>query len=84
MATETLRQLLIIRRANLKEMKARGEDTKDQVYAIACLLQTFGFVFAKNGDDENAERAFKDASRLFRKGGNPNETPQNDPNLVHI
>ena len=84
MATETLRHLLVIRRATLKEMKARGEDTKDQVYAIACLLQTFGFVFAKNGDDENAERAFKDASRLFRKGGSPNEIPQNDPNLVHI
>ena len=83
MATETLRQLLIIRRANLKEQKARGEDTKDQVYAIACLLQTFGFVFAKNGDDENAERAFKDASRLFRKGGN-SEIPENDPNLVHV
>jgi tetratricopeptide (TPR) repeat protein len=84
MATETLRHLLVIRRATLKEMKARGEDTKDQVYAIACLLQTFGFVFAKNGDDENAERAFKDASRLFRKGGNPNENPRSNPNLVHI
>ena len=83
MATETLRRLLLIRRATLKEMKARGEDTKDQVYAIACLLQTFGFVFAKNGDDENAERAFKDASRLFRKGS-PSEIPQNDPNIICI
>ena len=82
MATETLRQLLVIRRSTLKEMKTRGEDTKDQVYAIACLLQTFGFVFAKNGDDENAERAFKDASRLFRKGGSPSEA--NDPNMVQI
>jgi tetratricopeptide (TPR) repeat protein len=69
MATETLKQLLVIRRATLKHLKEKGHDTKDQVYAIACLLQTFGFVFAKNGDDENAERAFKDASRLFRKGG---------------
>jgi tetratricopeptide (TPR) repeat protein len=71
MATETLKQLLVIRRATLKQLKEKGHDTKDQVYAIACLLQTFGFVFAKNGDDENAERAFKDASRLFRKGGTP-------------
>lgn len=70
MATETLKELLVIRRAALKRLKEKGIDTTEQVYAIACLLQTFGFVFAKNGDDENAERAFKDASRLFRKGGN--------------
>jgi tetratricopeptide (TPR) repeat protein len=68
MATETLKELLVIRRASLKRLKENGLDTSEQVYAIACLLQTFGFVFAKNGDDENAERAFKDASRLFRKG----------------
>jgi tetratricopeptide (TPR) repeat protein len=69
MATETLKELLVIHRASLKRLKDNEQDTSEQVYAIACLLQTFGFVFAKNGDDENAERAFKDASRLFRKGG---------------
>jgi len=66
-ATETLKELLVLRRAALQDAKEKGQDSSDQVYAIACLLQTFGFVFAKNGDDENAERAFKDAARLFKK-----------------
>jgi tetratricopeptide (TPR) repeat protein len=66
-AIATLTQLLTMRRAALKRLKDAGLNTTEQVYAIACLLQTFGFVFAKNGDDENAERAFKDAARLFRK-----------------
>ena len=69
MATETLKELLVLRRAALQKLKEKGKDTSEQVYAIACLLQTFGFVFAKNGDDQNAERAFKDAARLFRKRG---------------
>ena len=69
MATETLKELLVLRRAALSELKDKGEDTSEQVYKIACLLQTFGFVFAKNGDDMNAERAFKDAARLFKKRG---------------
>lgn len=73
-AIETLKELLIIRRESLQRLKNDGIDTSKQVYAIACLLQTFGFVFAKNGDDENAERAFKDASRLFRKGGQTGPT----------
>lgn len=68
-ATGTLKQLLLIRRSTLKSMKSKGLDTTDQIHALGCLLQTFGYVFAKNGDDENAEIAFKDASRLFRKGG---------------
>lgn len=77
MATETLKELLVIHRAALKQLKEHGLETGEQVYAIACLLQTFGFVFAKNGDDENAERAFKDASRLFRKGGQSEESRAN-------
>lgn len=73
-ATETLRELLGIRRAMLKNMKDRGLETSDQIYSIACLLQTFGFVFAKNGDDLNAEIAFKDASLLFKRTGNTEAT----------
>lgn len=81
MATATLQKLLALRRSLLKELRDNGLDTADQVYHIACLLQTFGFVFAKNGDDENAERAFKDASRLFRKGGT---TPASNPDTANI
>lgn len=73
-ATETLRELLGIRRAMLKNMKDRGLETADQIYSIACLLQTFGFVFAKNGDDLNAEIAFKDASLLFKRTGKTEST----------
>ena len=68
-ATGTLKELLSIRKTTLKNMKSSGLDTSEQIYSLGCLLQTFGYVFAKNGDDENAEVAFKDASRLFRKGG---------------
>jgi tetratricopeptide (TPR) repeat protein len=74
-ATETLRELLGLRRAILKNMKDRGLETTDQIYSIACLLQTFGFVFAKNGDDLNAEIAFKDASLLFKKTGRASTDP---------
>ena len=68
-ALATLTEILAMRRTEFVKLKASGEDTSVQIHGIARLLRSFGSVFARTGDDENADRAYKDAIRLFEKSG---------------
>lgn len=58
-----------IRKNALATLRAVGEDTAEQYHGIACLLRSFGSVYARMGDEENADRAYSDATRLFRRSG---------------
>ena len=68
-ALVTLEAAMEIRKNALATLRAVGEDTAEQFHGIACLLRSFGSVYARMGDEENADRAYRDATRLFRRSG---------------
>ena len=66
-AIGTLSELMTLRIARTENLKSINGDTSNEIAATVKLLQTFGDVFALNGDAERSQRAYKDASRLQRK-----------------
>jgi len=68
-ALATLNSAMEIRKNTLANLKSAGEDTAEQFHGIACLLRSFGSIYARMGDEENADRAYSDATRLFKRSG---------------
>ena len=68
-ALSTLTKAMVIRKNILAKLRSEGEDTAEQFHGIACLLRSFGSVYARMGDEENADRAYSDATRLFERSG---------------
>ena len=66
-AIVVLSEVLKVRQSSMRKLKAAGLCTSSEVAATVRLLHTFGNVFAQKGDDEKAERAHKDAVRLYQK-----------------
>jgi Flp pilus assembly protein TadD len=67
-AVDTLTKLMSTRKVVLKLMKAIGLDSSDEKIETAYTLKLFGKVLLRRGDKLNAERAFSDSLKLFRKG----------------
>lgn len=57
------------RKELLRILKEKGDKATSVKYDTACTLFTFGKVLVVRGDRESAEKAFKDALRLFKKSG---------------
>ena len=68
-ALATLNSAMEIRKNTLATLRSAGEDTAEQFHGIACLLRSFGSIYARMGDEENADRAYSDATRLFKRSG---------------
>lgn len=68
-ASVNLAAAMEIRKNALATLRSAGEDTAEQFHGIACLLRSFGSVYARMGDEENADRAYSDATRLFKRSG---------------
>jgi hypothetical protein len=66
-AISTLSEAMTIRMACTQKLKAAGSDVSAEIAATVRLLHTFGHVFAEKGDVEKAQRAHRDAARLYRK-----------------
>jgi hypothetical protein len=66
-AISTMSEVMTIRMACTEKLKAAGLDASTEIAATVRLLHTFGHVFAEKGDDEKAQRAHRDAVRLFKK-----------------
>jgi tetratricopeptide (TPR) repeat protein len=60
---------LELRKVRLAVLSASQSDTTEQVSAIARLLRSFGSVHARLGDKESAQRAYADATKLFKNSG---------------
>jgi Flp pilus assembly protein TadD len=67
-AIDTLTRLMSTRKVVLKLMKAIDLDSTNEKVETAYTLKLFGKVLLKKGDKLNAERAFRDSLKLFRKG----------------
>ena len=63
----TLSEAMKIRQTTIQKIKAAGLNTSSEISGTARLLQSFGNVFAQKGDDEKAQRAYRDAIRLYEK-----------------
>lgn len=66
-AIDTLTRLMTLRKALLKTMKQAKQNTSEEKRAAALSLKMFGEVLMQKEDRTNAERAFGDALRLFKK-----------------
>lgn len=66
-AISTLGEAMTIRMTCTEQLKACGLDTSAEIAATVRLLHKFGHVFSAKGDDEKAERAHRDADRLFKR-----------------
>lgn len=66
-AIMTLSEALKMRQASIQKLKAVGLDTSSEITATVRLLHSFGHVFAQKGDDEKAQRAHRDAIKLWEK-----------------
>jgi len=67
-AVDTLTQMMAVRKAILKMLKSSQQDASEEKIATAHTLKLFGEVLVEKGDLLNAERAFGDALKLFKKG----------------
>lgn len=65
----TLTEAMGILRSSFAQAKLAGFDSSEHLCAIARMLQTLASVFLEKGEEENAERVFQDAIRLFRQSG---------------
>jgi tetratricopeptide (TPR) repeat protein len=72
-AISSLNQVLALRREALKSLRLSGKDESEEVHAIACWLRCLGSAFARIGDEENADRAYTDATILFNMSGAQDE-----------
>jgi hypothetical protein len=72
-AIESLTKLMTTRKALLKILKSNDKDASKEKHETARTLVTFGKVLIKNGDPVNAERALRDAVKLFKKNGSPRD-----------
>jgi len=62
-----LGEALKIRQSAIQKLKAANLDTSNEVSATVRLLHSFGHVFSQKGDEEKAQRAHRDAVRLYEK-----------------
>ena len=65
----TLTEAMGILRSSFAQAKLAGFDSSEHLCAIARMLQTLASVFLEKGEEENAERVFLDAVRLFKQSG---------------
>ena len=63
-ALSNLKRALNIRRENIVKLKALTGDLSTEIRGVANLLESFGFVYAKQGDIDNSGRAFSEAFKL--------------------
>ena len=75
-AITTLGEAMTLRIACTERLKAANLDASTEVAATVKLLNSFGHIFSESGDTERAERAHKDAARLFRKSMQPKSAPE--------
>ena len=68
-AIQTLTRVMSLRKDILKQLKAAGVDATNEKLRTAATLHKFGRVLGRNGDGANAERAYKDAIKMYRKCG---------------
>lgn len=64
LALRNIKEALKIRREKIVKLKALKADLSDEISGVANLLESFGFVYAKQGDIENSGRAFSEAYKL--------------------
>jgi tetratricopeptide (TPR) repeat protein len=62
-----LGEALKMRQSAIQKLKAVNLDVSLEVSATVRLLHSFGHVFSQKGDDEKAQRAHRDAIRLYEK-----------------
>lgn len=65
----TLTEAMGILRSSFTQAKLAGFDSSEHLCAISRMLQTLASVFLEKGDEQNAERVFQDAVRLFNQSG---------------
>jgi tetratricopeptide (TPR) repeat protein len=68
-AIVTLTQVMTLRKNLLKRLKASGQKTQHEKATTAQTLSKFGKILVQQGDFSNAQRAFQDALKLYRKSG---------------
>jgi hypothetical protein len=68
-AVLTLTEAMGILRSSFAQAKLAGFDSSEHLCAIARMLQTLTSVFLEKGEEDNAERVFADAVRLFKESG---------------
>lgn len=68
-SVETLTKLMASRKTLLKILKSLDDDSSTAKMSTAYTLKIFGQVLTEKGDLANAERAFGDALKLFKKAG---------------
>ena len=66
-AIMVLAEALKMRQSAIQKLKAVNLDVSLEVSATVRLLHSFGHVFSQKGDDEKAQRAHRDAIRLYEK-----------------
>jgi tetratricopeptide (TPR) repeat protein len=72
-AISSVHQVLALRREALKSLRLSGNDESEEVHAIACWLRCLGSAYARIGDEENADRAYTDATILYKMSGAQDE-----------
>ena len=66
-ALVVLGEALKMRQASIQKLKAVNLEVSSEVSATVRLLHSFGHVFSQKGDDEKAQRAHRDATRLYER-----------------
>ena len=75
-AITTFTQIMSLRKATLKELKASGGDQEAAKYDRATTLKKFGRTLVRKNDRNNALRAYKDALKLYKQIGMSEEAPE--------
>lgn len=75
-AITTFTQIMSLRKATLKELKASGGDQEAAKYDTATTLKKFGRTLVRKNDRNNALRAYKDALKLYKQIGMSEEAPE--------
>jgi tetratricopeptide (TPR) repeat protein len=65
----SLTRAMSLRKDSLKRVKSSKDDRSTEQFQTACTLKKFGKVLVLKGDIPNADRAYKDALKLFKKSG---------------
>jgi hypothetical protein len=65
----TLTEAMGILRSSFAQAELAGFGCSEHLCAIARMLQTLASVFLQKGEEENAERAFREATSLFKQSG---------------